>query len=98
MSWALWDRWLSEEIEFIETIKIGKALEEAWWYKEGRINLSKREFNTGLYCIQMKNRFKWTDRQEVNSNIDLVGQVKINVTSGDNAKKLKDFLDGSKPE
>ena len=33
-----------------------------------------------------------TDRSEVNSKVDLGGQVNVNVTSEKNAKKLKEFL------
>src|SRR5690554_1509509 len=35
MSYTLWDRWMQEEVEFSETIKIGRLLSESWWHKEG---------------------------------------------------------------
>lgn len=71
----LWDRWLKEEPEFSETIKVGKILSEAWWSKNGRTNLTNKDFNYVGWYMNMKNRFGWRDKQEVEQS----GQSTITV-------------------
>jgi hypothetical protein len=71
----LWGRWMKEEIEFSETVKMGKLLSEAWWQKKGRTNIEESKFNSTLWYMNMKNRFGWKDKQE----LEHTGDLKIEV-------------------
>lgn len=61
---SLWARWLIEEPIFSSTIKKGLAFSEAWWEQQGRENLKEVKFQTALYQINMRNRFKWDEKKE----------------------------------
>jgi len=64
--------------EYSDTIKRGKALSEAYWERLGRINLENPKFNHVLWYMNMKNRFNWSDRQEVDHNINVPVSITIN--------------------
>lgn len=50
--------------EFAEVVQLGELHCQAWWEKQGRINLHERNFNSGLWYMNMKNRFGWADQQK----------------------------------
>lgn len=78
ISFKLWDRWRKEEKEFGDTIKYGQLLSEAWWRTHGREQLKNKEFNNVLWYMNMKNRFGWTDNQNVkhSGTIEHVGIIR----------------------
>ena len=74
----LWNRWLKEEKEFSKIIKLGRYLSQGNWEKHGRTNIYNREFNSTLFYMNMKNRFGWTDNQNVkhSGTIEHVGIIR----------------------
>ncbi len=61
-------RWRKIHPEFSEAVKIGTELSRMWWEREGRTALRDKSFNHGLWYMNMKNRFGWTDRVENTNN------------------------------
>lgn len=67
--------WDKNNPEFSDAVKKGLMQSEAWWMKRGRLELCNKEFSPALWYMNMKNRFKWTDRQE--QNVEISGNVSI---------------------
>jgi|FLOH01.1.fsa_nt_gi hypothetical protein len=87
-SYTLWDRWLKEEIEFSETIKMGRLFSESWWNRKGRKNLDNKEFSYTGWYMNMKNRFGWADKTE--SKTELTGSGGIVIQYEDMSKPKTD--------
>lgn len=73
MSDDLFYRLIEEEEVFSRTIKSGRSLSELWWQSNGRVNLKDKDFNATLWYMNMKNRFKWSDKQEIQQEISNKG-------------------------
>lgn len=73
MSNMLWDDLQAREPEFSEAIEEGKQLAQAWWQgqaRKGLFTFDGEKFSTPLWFINMKNRFGWRDKQEVEHSAD----------------------------
>lgn len=66
--------WKKTNKEFSESIKRWVQLSESWWQRVWRLNVHSNKdapFDTTLWYMNMKNRFKWADRQEVDQKTEL---------------------------
>jgi hypothetical protein len=63
--------WRDEYPEIADTLKRAEELSAAWWEKMGRTHLAVREFNAALWYMNMKNRFKWSDRIEQSGSMTI---------------------------
>lgn len=69
--------WEKVHPEFSDALKKARSLQEAWWEKQGRIFLQGKEFNHVLWYMNMKNRFGWRDKHEVQSTVTITDPVSI---------------------
>jgi len=56
--------WRAKHPLFSKAVKKGDRLSKAWWLGRGRKNLENRDFNAGLWFMNMKNRHGWADKTE----------------------------------
>ena len=69
--------WIKVHDTFSEAIKRGKSFSEGWWMKKGRISLNNGSFNSTLWYMNMKNRFHWRDKHEMQSIVTVTTPVSI---------------------
>lgn len=68
---SLWYALEKREKEFAETLKKAKYLCKAWWIDQGQQGLTTVGFQTGLWSMNMKNRFGWSDKQDYRVSGDI---------------------------
>ena len=66
-------RMLDEDEEFSRIIKSGRVHAEAHWREMGRTGCRAGKINTGMYALQMRNRFNWFDANRTGENIEDMG-------------------------
>lgn len=62
---SAWDTLLEDSEEFRATEKERQALCEVWWERQGRRMTSGGDGNATVWIFNMKNRFGWRDKQEI---------------------------------
>jgi len=55
---------------FRDFVDLGRTAAKAWWYRTGRSGMFMEKFSATLFNFQMKNRYGWADKQEVNDTTD----------------------------
>lgn len=64
---SAWETLLEDYEEFRQTVKSAKALCEHWWEERGREMAMGGEGNATVWIFNMKNRFGWHDKHQVDS-------------------------------
>jgi len=65
----LFDRLCERETEFFEVVKKAEKLCQGWWMEVGRKSLKRKNFHDALWYMNMKNRFGWKDRSEIDHGL-----------------------------
>lgn len=63
--------WIEKYPELKTAAEFGKTVGESTWGKMGREALEKEKYNTGMYVLQMRNRYNWKTRDDVVTQINV---------------------------
>lgn len=62
---SAWETLLEDSEEFRQTEKERQALCEVWWERQGRRMTGGGDGNATVWIFNMKNRFGWRDKSEI---------------------------------
>ena len=70
LSFEVFRDYSAKHAEFAVAIKKGVSACQAWWEDQGRRHMENRDFNSTLWYMNMKNRFRsseepWHDKQTI---------------------------------
>ena len=85
-------RWCKDEDkkDFYDAIKKGVSLSQAWWERQGLEALRDKDFSYTGWYMNMKNRFKWSDNQNVNVGGQEDNPIKFQPVSFKDAKDTQE--------
>lgn len=78
-----WETLINDDEEFRETERQARALCEVWWERRGRAMASGDDGNATVWIFNMKNRFAWRDKTEVDHRTPDGIQVETRTTLDD---------------
>src|SRR3990167_5924921 len=88
--WDTFCDWQKKNSEFSYSVKRGEKLSEAWWERIARENLitfhKGPQFNAVLWYMNMKNRFGWRDKQEIEHSGEVTNKTVL-IDAGPNPYK-----------
>jgi transposase len=84
-------QWVKQYPEFSDSYKKGQELSEAWWVRTGRLGSIGhiKNLQPATWIFNMKNRFGWKDRQDV----QLSGDISVaDMPPEERKRKLEEIL------
>lgn len=82
-----------EYFKFWITIKKGRLFAQAWWEDQGRTSLNMKDFSYVGWYMQMKNKYGWKDKHEIEQDNPtiIVAEAVVGVSQAelDDIKKNK---------
>jgi len=86
-----WDALMQDAVgsDFAELVDLGRLMAHAWWEGEGRKNLYNPKFQTGLWGLQMKNRYGYSEKTDQS-------MTTLEITNADDAtlmRKVKELTE-----
>ena len=85
ISQDLWERFVREEPEFSVAVKRAEEACQVWWESLGR-NMAMGGIDKGnatTWIFNMKNRFNWRDKQEIDQKTEHSGQIRMSSEQAD---------------
>lgn len=76
-----WNEWEHTNKVFSDTVKRFKPCSEAWWMTKGRVNLENKQFSPVLWYMNMRNRFGWRDKQEIEHTGEAFSNLLLEIAS-----------------
>lgn len=82
--------WMDAHPEFLESVKVGKALCATWWEKVSRANAVEGGGNATLCIFGLKNMApdEWREKQEIEHS----GKIDSNVSDDELDRRINDLI------
>lgn len=74
---SAWRTLLEDSEEFRSAVKTAQNLCEVWWERAGRGMVSGKDGNATVWIFNMKNRFGWRDKQEIEQTATITNKPAI---------------------
>ena len=92
VDFSTWWVWKRDRPEFHKAVEMGRRKSQVWWERHARENLTAKHFQTGLWAINMVNRFGWVSGNNA-SRVTHEGEVQV--THEHQHRLIRDRIAGS---
>jgi len=62
--------WMEAHPEFLDAVRVGETLSEAWWEHEGQNALWIHKYNTNMFKWMTSNIHGWSEKQSQDIKVD----------------------------